>query len=102
MAATPDHPADAPDNMSPTDADESFAIPDGSSVAPDDDVSARPTVVLPGQRRPAQRRRAPTPGRTRRAPLSVAAGVNALWAAAWSFVPILVTVAGVTLVGSPR
>ena len=34
--------------------------------------------------------------------MSVAAGVNALWAAAWSLVPILVTVAVVTLVGSPR
>ena len=97
MAATPDHPADAPDTMSPTDADEPFAVTDGLTIAPDDDVSARPTVVLPAQRRPA-----PRPGRGRRAPLSVAAGVNALWAAAWSFVPILVTVAGVTLVGSPR
>ncbi|HEY9482823.1 MAG TPA: DUF6350 family protein, partial [Micromonosporaceae bacterium] len=97
MAATPDHPADAPDIGSPLDADESLAITDGSSVAPDDDVSARPTVVLPARRRPA-----PSAAPGRRAPLSVAAGVNALLAAAWSFVPILVTVAVVTLVGSPR
>jgi hypothetical protein len=97
MAATPDHPVDAPDTVSPSDADDSAATIDGSSVGPDDDVSARPAVALP-----AQRRRAPPPGPARRAPLSVAAGVNALWAAAWSFVPILVTVAVVTLAGSPR
>jgi Family of unknown function (DUF6350) len=97
MAATPDHPPDAPDIVTPTDADDSPATTDETPAAPDDDVSARPTVVLPVQRR-ARR----TAGKTRRAPLSVAAGINALWAAAWTFVPILVTVTVVTLVGSPR
>jgi hypothetical protein len=97
MAATPDHPPDAPDFVTPTDADDSPATPDETSAAPDDDVSARPTVVLPVQRRAWR-----TAGETRRAPLSVAAGINAVWAAAWTFVPILVTIAVVTLVGSPR
>jgi hypothetical protein len=96
MAATPDHPADAPDTVSPTDAHDSFVPADRSSIARGD-VSTRPTVALPAQRRPA-----PRPGSVRRAPLSVAAGINALLAAAWSFVPILVTIAVVTLVAAPR
>jgi hypothetical protein len=90
MAATPDRPADTPNSSSPTGMDES---PSGSGA----DLSVRRTVVLPTQRRAAAPRLA-----TRRAPLSVAAGVNALWAAAWSFVPILATVAAVTLVGPQR
>jgi hypothetical protein len=101
MAATPDHPADAPDTMSPTGADDSFAVADGSSVVSDDDVSARPTVALPVQRRPVPSSR-PAGRPVRRAPLSVAAGINALWAAAWTFVPILLIIAVITLAGSSR
>lgn len=57
-----------------------------------DDLANRPTVVLS--------RRPPTGRRPGRAPLFVVAVANAIWAAATSFVPVLVTVGLVTLIGT--
>src|SRR5262245_37294679 len=62
------------------------------------DIGNRPTVALPTQRGGARR---PGIGR-RHAPLAVAAAINAVWAAAIGFVPILAIVAAVTLAGSTR
>jgi hypothetical protein len=61
------------------------------------DLSNRPTVVLPGQRR-AGFDRAP---RTRaRAPMPVVVAANVVWAALVSLLPVLVTVGGITLAAS--
>jgi hypothetical protein len=60
------------------------------------DPGGRVTVAAPA----ARRETAPPP--TARAPLVVAAGVNALWAAMLSFLPMLGTVAAVTLIGPSR
>jgi hypothetical protein len=63
-----------------------------------DDIGNRPTVALPAQRGRVARS---DPGR-RRAPLAVAAAINAGWAALLGFLPILGIVAAVTLVGPAR
>src|SRR5690348_18349531 len=60
----------------------------------------RPTVTLPSDR-PRPPADGPGPPRgpdRRRAPMPVAASLNALWAALVSFLPMLGTVAAVTLV----
>ncbi|HEY7174981.1 MAG TPA: DUF6350 family protein [Micromonosporaceae bacterium] len=84
MAASPDHPDGAPRGTSPVEV-----------ARASDRVASRPTVRLPLPRRPDD-------AVERRAPLSVAAGVNALVAAAWSLVPIAAIVAAVTLTGPGR
>jgi Family of unknown function (DUF6350) len=62
------------------------------------DISNRPTVRLPAQRRS---RPPDRPGR-KGAPLVVAGVVNALWAAILTFVPLLAITAGVTAIGAAR
>lgn len=77
----PDDPRGTPPVASPPE------VTDGDGL--------RSTVVLPATRRRAGLR----PPSRRRAPLAVAAAVNALWAALVAFLPITGTVAAVTMIG---
>jgi Family of unknown function (DUF6350) len=95
------------DGYDTTDADDSDLVGDDSAsrarrTSQIDLTRNRPNVVLPVQRGRQRSATPPPPGQTsRRAPLSVAATVNALWAALWSLVPAMATVA-VTLAGPQR
>lgn len=62
-----------------------------------DELAGAVTVALPPRRDAVGK-----PRPVRRAPLAVAASINALWAAVVSFVPMLGTVAAVTLIGPNR
>jgi Family of unknown function (DUF6350) len=120
MAATSDHPVDVSDDK------HVVAGTDPTEAAPSDDNAASGTErVAPGgaagdgahrmdagvaepagaadasPARSGRPRRGPglTSGRP---PLSVAAAINAVWAAAWSAVPMLVIAAAVTLTGPQR
>lgn len=63
-----------------------------------DDVSTRPTIVLPRQRGV----RRPDPRGRKGAPLPVAAVANGLWAAILTFIPVLTIVTAVTQIGAQR
>jgi hypothetical protein len=93
----PDEPRhDEPHEGGPSD-DAAAAGPKSLSVP--DDLANRTTVALPTQRGGAGIR----PGATRRrAPVAVAAAVNALWAGVLGFVPLLGILAAVTLIGPAR
>ncbi len=62
-------------------------------------TASRPTTALPAQRggRPGR-----SPGSRRRAPLPVVSAVNVTWAALLGFLPLLVLVTAVTMIGTPR
>jgi len=74
------------------------AIDDGASSAAVGNAT-RPTVRLSVRRLYGE---SPKAAPLRHAPLSLAATVNALWAAVWSLVPMLVIAAAVTLAGPER
>jgi len=73
--------------------------PDDRSAGPvQSDVANRPTVALPGQRRPHDAGRSPASGR---GPVVVIVAANSLWAAVVSMLPVVVVVQALLLVASP-
>jgi hypothetical protein len=92
MVATPRHPTETPDVGSRT------AIDDGAPSTATDNAT-RPTIRLAIRRWYGE---SPKAAPVRHAPLSLAATVNALWAAVWSLVPMVFIAAAVTLAGPQR